>query len=41
MEEDCDGMCWKYLIEENFKPIMISTEPTSVDYTVTPWPHGN
>lgn len=31
MEEDCDGMCWKYLIEEeNFKPDMIvSTEPTS------------
>ncbi len=31
MEEDCDGMCWKYLIEEEgFKPDMIvSTEPTS------------
>lgn len=31
MEEDCDGMCWKYLIErENFRPDMIvSTEPTS------------
>ncbi len=31
MEEDCDGMCWKYLIEqENFKPDLIcSTEPTS------------
>ncbi|MGI6432297.1 MAG: YgeY family selenium metabolism-linked hydrolase [Sphaerochaetaceae bacterium] len=31
MEEDCDGMCWKYLIEEEqFKPdIVVSTEPTS------------
>lgn len=31
MEEDCDGMCWKYLIEEeNFKPdFVVSTEPTS------------
>lgn len=31
MEEDCDGMCWKYLIEEEgFKPDLIcSTEPTS------------
>ncbi len=31
MEEDCDGMCWKYLIEEeNFKPdLVVSTEPTS------------
>ena len=31
MEEDCDGMCWKYMIEEEgFKPDMIvSTEPTS------------
>jgi len=31
MEEDCDGMCWKYLIEEeNFKPdFFVSTEPTS------------
>ena len=31
MEEDCDGMCWKYMIEEeNIKPDMIvSTEPTS------------
>jgi putative selenium metabolism hydrolase len=31
MEEDCDGMCWKYLIEEEgFKPdFMVSTEPTS------------
>ena len=31
MEEDCDGMCWKHLIEEeNFKPdFVVSTEPTS------------
>jgi putative selenium metabolism hydrolase len=31
MEEDCDGMCWKYLIEEeNFKPdFVVSTEPTT------------
>ncbi len=31
MEEDCDGMCWKYMIEEEgIKPDMIvSTEPTS------------
>jgi putative selenium metabolism hydrolase len=31
MEEDCDGMCWKYLIEEeNLVPdYVVSTEPTS------------
>ncbi len=31
MEEDCDGMCWKYLIEEEkLKPdFFVSTEPTS------------
>ena len=31
MEEDCDGMCWKYMIEEeNFKPdYFVSTEPSS------------
>ena len=31
MEEDCDGMCWKYLIEEeDLKPdLVVSTEPTS------------
>lgn len=31
MEEDCDGMCWKYMIEEeDFKPqLVVSTEPTS------------
>jgi putative selenium metabolism hydrolase len=32
MEEDCDGMCWKYLIEEEkFVPdFAVSTEPTSL-----------
>ncbi|MFO8064047.1 MAG: YgeY family selenium metabolism-linked hydrolase [Spirochaetota bacterium] len=31
MEEDCDGMCWKYLIEEEgFRPdFIVSTEPSS------------
>ena len=31
IEEDCDGLCWKYLIEEEgFKPeFAVSTEPTS------------
>lgn len=31
LEEDCDGMCWKYLIEEEkFIPdYFVSTEPTS------------
>jgi putative selenium metabolism hydrolase len=31
MEEDCDGMCWKYLIEEeDLKPdYVVSSEPTS------------
>ncbi|HPS14535.1 MAG TPA: YgeY family selenium metabolism-linked hydrolase [Spirochaetales bacterium] len=31
MEEDCDGLCWKYLIEEeHFVPdFVVSTEPTS------------
>lgn len=31
MEEDCDGMCWKYLIEEEgLRPdFAVSTEPTS------------
>ncbi len=31
MEEDCDGMCWKYLIEEEklVPDYFISTEPTS------------
>ena len=32
MEEDCDGLCWKYLVEEEgIKPdVVISTEPTSL-----------
>ncbi len=33
MEEDCDGLCWKYIIEEeNIKPkLVISTEPTNLN----------
>ncbi len=33
MEEDCDGLCWKYLVEEeNLRPdIVISTEPTNLN----------
>jgi len=33
MEEDCDGLCWKYLIEEEkIKPdFVISTEPTALN----------
>ncbi len=33
MEEDCDGLCWKYIIEEDgLKPdIVISTEPTNLN----------
>jgi len=32
MEEDCDGLCWKYIIEEEgIKPdFVISTEPTNL-----------
>ncbi len=32
MEEDCDGLCWKYLVEkEGLKPeLVISTEPTNL-----------
>jgi len=32
MEEDCDGLCWKYIIEETgLKPdLVISTEPTNL-----------
>lgn len=32
IEEDCDGLCWKYIIEEDkIKPdIVISTEPTNL-----------
>ena len=33
MEEDCDGLCWKYIIEEEgIKPdYFISTEPTNLN----------
>lgn len=33
MEEDCDGLCWKYIVEEEkFKPdFVISTEPTNLN----------
>ncbi len=33
MEEDCDGLCWKYLVEEeNIKPdAVIITEPTNLN----------
>ncbi|MBE0567615.1 MAG: YgeY family selenium metabolism-linked hydrolase [Krumholzibacteria bacterium] len=32
MEEDCDGLCWKYLVEEEgLRPeLVISTEPTDL-----------
>lgn len=32
IEEDCDGLCWKYIVEETgIKPdIVISTEPTNL-----------
>lgn len=33
MEEDCDGLCWKYIIEENkiVPDFVISTEPTNLN----------
>ncbi len=33
MEEDCDGLCWKYIVEEEgIKPdLVISTEPTNLN----------
>lgn len=33
MEEDCDGLCWKYIVEESkIKPhFAISTEPTNLN----------
>ncbi len=33
MEEDCDGLCWKYLVEEEkIKPdVVIVTEPTNLN----------
>lgn len=32
MEEDCDGLCWKYIIEEDkiMPDVVISTEPTNL-----------
>jgi putative selenium metabolism hydrolase len=33
MEEDCDGLCWKYIVEEDkIKPdFVVSTEPTNIN----------
>jgi putative selenium metabolism hydrolase len=33
MEEDCDGLCWKYIVEEDkIRPdVVISTEPTALN----------
>ena len=33
MEEDCDGLCWKYIIEESkiIPDFVISTEPTNLN----------
>lgn len=33
MEEDCDGLCWKYIIEEDkiIPDMVISTEPTNLN----------
>ncbi len=33
IEEDCDGLCWKYIVEEDqLKPdVVISTEPTDLN----------
>ncbi len=33
IEEDCDGLCWKYIVEEDqIKPdVVISTEPTDLN----------
>lgn len=33
MEEDCDGLCWKYIVEEDrIKPdFVVSTEPTDLN----------
>ncbi len=33
MEEDCDGLCWKHIVEESkIKPdVVISTEPTNLN----------
>jgi putative selenium metabolism hydrolase len=36
MEEDCDGLCWKYIVEEDgIRPdLVISTEPTNLNIYV-------
>ncbi len=33
MEEDCDGLCWKYIIEEDkiIPDVVVSTEPTNLN----------
>jgi putative selenium metabolism hydrolase len=33
IEEDCDGLCWKYIVEEhNIRPeLVVSTEPTDMN----------
>ena len=33
MEEDCDGLCWKYIVEEDkiVPDFVISTEPTNLN----------
>ncbi|NQU32983.1 MAG: YgeY family selenium metabolism-linked hydrolase, partial [Bacteroidetes bacterium] len=33
IEEDCDGLCWKYIIEEDkiIPDVVISTEPTNLN----------
>ncbi len=35
-EEDCDGLCWQYIIEQSgIRPeFVVSTEPTDCRYTV-------
>lgn len=35
-EEDCDGLCWQYIIEQSgIRPeFVVSTEPTDCGYTV-------
>jgi len=35
MEEDCDGLCWKYIIEEDkIRPdLVVITEPTNLAFT--------
>jgi hypothetical protein len=42
-EEDCDGLCWQYIIEEHGRPeFVISTEPTDCQHLPRPpWPDGD